>query len=219
MTLGELIVKYRTEHGLSQRQFANACDLSNGYISMLEKNLNPKTQQPLVPSIAVLQKISVAMSITLNELFQQVDDMPISMVDVPVANNILPIPATREIPLLGEIACGEPILAEENIEEIIKIPDSIHADFALQCKGDSMIGARILDGDIVYIRQQPDVDDGDIAAVLIGNEATLKRVYKMPGRLQLRAENPAFPSINLEGDELETVRILGKAVAFTSPVK
>ena len=99
------------------------------------------------------------------------------------------------------------------------MPEYIQADFALRCKGDSMIGARILDGDIVYIRQQPDVDDGEIAAVLIDNEATLKRVYKMPGRLQLRAENPAFLPINLEGDELETVRILGKAVAFKSSVK
>ncbi len=134
-------------------------------------------------------------------------------------DNILPLPKTYSVPLLGEIACGKPIFAEENIEGMVKIPESVQADFALRCKGDSMIGARILDGDIVYIRQQPDVDDGEIAAVLIDNEATLKRVYKMPGRLQLRAENPAFSPINLEGEELETVRILGKAVAFSSPVK
>lgn len=134
--------------------------------------------------------------------------------------NLIPLPKTYFVPLLGEIACGDPILAEQNIADRIPVPDSVKgADFALTCKGDSMVNARIFDGDIVYIRQQSDVDDGEIAAVLIGEEATLKRVYKMPGRLQLRAENPSFPPINLEGEDLESVRILGKAVAFTSAVK
>lgn len=134
--------------------------------------------------------------------------------------NLIPLPKTYSVPLLGEIACGDPILAEQNIADQIPVPEHIKgADFALTCRGDSMINARIHDGDIVYIRQQPDVDDGDIAAVLIDNEATLKRVYKMPGRLQLRAENPAYPPINVEGDDLENVRILGKAIAFLSPVK
>lgn len=133
---------------------------------------------------------------------------------------IMPLPNTYTVPLLGEIACGDPILAEQNIADWVPVPDSVkNADFALTCKGDSMINARIFDGDIVYIRQQSDVDDGEIAAVLIGEEATLKRVYKMPGRLQLRAENPSFPPINLEGEDLENVRILGKAIAFTSAVR
>ena len=140
-----------------------------------------------------------------------------SPLDIP---GIVPLPKTYSVPLLGEIACGDPILAEQNIADQIPVPEHIKgADFALTCRGDSMINARIHDGDIVYIRQQPDVDDGDIAAVLIDNEATLKRVYKMPGRLQLRAENPAYPPINVEGDDLENVRILGKAIAFLSPVK
>ena len=140
-----------------------------------------------------------------------------SPLDIP---GIIPLPKTYTVPLLGEIACGDPILAEQNITDQIPVPEHIKgADFALTCRGDSMINARIHDGDIVYIRQQPDVDDGDIAAVLIDNEATLKRVYKMPGRLQLRAENPAYPPINVEGDDLENVRILGKAIAFLSPVK
>lgn len=77
--------------------------------------------------------------------------------------------------------------------------ESVHADFCLRCKGDSMINARIFDGDIVYIRQQDDVENGEIAAVVIDGEATLKRVYKYPNRLELRAENPTFPVINIEG--------------------
>lgn len=130
--------------------------------------------------------------------------------------NILPLPKIKKVPLLGSIACGEPILAEQNIEDYIDIESAITADFALRCKGDSMIGARISDGDIVFIRQQPDVDDGEIAAVLIENEATLKRVFKIGSRLQLRAENISYPPMEFEGAQLSNVRILGKAVGFLS---
>lgn len=92
-------------------------------------------------------------------------------------------------------------------------------DFTLLCKGDSMIGARILDGDIVYIRQQEDVEDGEIAAVLIGNDATLKRVRRNNGQLILWPENPAYSPLIFQGRELANVRILGKAVAFLSSVR
>ena len=130
--------------------------------------------------------------------------------------NVMPMPEMRSIPLLGSIACGEPILAEQNIDDRISIPSHIHADFALRCDGDSMIGARINDGDIVYIRQQPEVESGEIAAVLIGDEATLKRVYCSGGKIVLSPENPAYQPLVFMGDELSDVRILGKAVAFTS---
>lgn len=136
----------------------------------------------------------------------------------PRAENVIPLPSTRRVPLLGTIACGSPILAEENVEELVDCPDFVHATFALRCKGDSMIGARILDGDIVYIRQQPDVDNGEIAAVLIEGEATLKRVYKTPGQLVLQPENPKFSPLVYSGETLDHIRILGKAVYFVSPV-
>ncbi len=126
------------------------------------------------------------------------------------------IPTFDEIPLVGTIACGTPILAEENIEDFVKKEPSIKADFALRCKGDSMINARIFDGDIVYIRKQPDVENGEIAAVLIAEDATLKRVYKYANRIELRAENPMYPPINFEGDSLKEITILGKAIAFIS---
>lgn len=134
-------------------------------------------------------------------------------------DNIFPISLTKSVPLVGTIACGTPTLAQENIDDFVKIDDAIHADFALRCRGDSMINARIFDGDIVYIRQQEDVDNGEIAAVLIDTEATLKRVYKYPNRIELRAENPTFPTINIEGMGLQEVRILGKAVAFLSIIR
>lgn len=125
----------------------------------------------------------------------------------------------HRIPLVGTIACGAPILADENIEEYIDIADAIRCDFALRCKGDSMINARIFDGDVVFIEQTETVENGEIAAVLIGDEATLKKVYMYPNRIELRAENPLYKSIDLEGDEMQTVQILGRAVWFLSRVQ
>ena len=144
--------------------------------------------------------------------------------DTPAKNifeipGIEPLPEFTLVPLLGPIACGEPILADENIEDYVRANTDLRASFALRCKGDSMINARIFDGDIVYIRQQEDVDNGEIAAVLIGDEATLKRVYKYPNRLELRPENPTYAPLNYEGEELRNVRILGKAVAFLSTIR
>lgn len=144
--------------------------------------------------------------------------------DVPVNNknifnipNILKIkPSTKKIPLLGTIAAGTPILADENIEDYIDLDKEIQADFALRIKGDSMINANIKDGDIVFIHKQSDVDDGDIAAVLIEDSATLKRVFKIGGIIQLRAENSKYPPITLNGDK--SVYILGKATYKLSEV-
>ena len=133
--------------------------------------------------------------------------------------DILPT-TTRRIPLMGTIACGEPILAEADIDTFAVVGKAIECDFALCCKGDSMIGARIYDGDIVFIKKQDYVDDGAIAAVLLDDEATLKRVYHLAdGRVELRAENPMYKSIIVGGEnETRTCRILGKAVAFQSAV-
>lgn len=132
--------------------------------------------------------------------------------------NIEPMPNMVKVPLLGDIACGEPITAEENIETYLNMPEEIKGTFALRCKGDSMINARIFDGDIVFIREQPDVETGEIAAVLIDNEATLKRVYKYDNRIELRAENPTFKPLSFEGEKLADIRILGKAVGFLSTI-
>lgn len=214
MKLGDLIKEYRDSHDLSQRQFAVQCDLSNGYISILEKGINPSTGKPVTPTIPQLKKLADGMCMTLSELFEKADDMPI---DVP--SNLMPMPEMRKIPLLGAIACGEPILAVENIEDYVNIPKDMAGDFALTCKGDSMINARIFDGDIVYIRQQDTVENGEIAAVLIDNEATLKRVKLLPDRIILSPENPLYDPMVYRGEEMNNVRILGKAVAFTSAVR
>ena len=121
------------------------------------------------------------------------------------------------VPLVGNIACGAPITAEENIEEYIAAPIGCGANFALRCKGDSMINARICDGDIVFIRAQPDCENGEIAAVLIGEEATLKRFYRYDDNtVTLMPENSSYPPLVYRNEELNTIKILGKAVGFVS---
>ncbi len=124
----------------------------------------------------------------------------------------------KRLPILGDIACGKPIYADEVHESFASVDGDINADFCLRAHGDSMIGARIYDGDIVFIRSQSSVDNGEIAAVIINDEATLKRVYFYPeeAKLILSPENPRYAPLVYLGEELESIKILGKAVAFQS---
>lgn len=130
-------------------------------------------------------------------------------------DNIKPI-HMKKFRLLGEIACGKPIYADEDYESYVSADADINADFCLRAKGDSMINAGINDGDIVFIHEQPIVNPGEIAAVIIEDEATLKRVYydKINNRMQLVAENPAYMPLVYINEELSSIRILGKAVAL-----
>lgn len=137
-------------------------------------------------------------------------------------NNIYQIELKR-FPLLGEIACGRPKYTNEDRESYVMAGTDIKADFCLRAAGDSMIGARINDGDIVFIRKQNIVENGEIAAVVLKNDskATLKRLYyyKEKGLLILKAENPAYEDMVFIGEELNNIHILGKAIAFQSDVK
>ena len=126
-----------------------------------------------------------------------------------------PMPKMKKIPLIGAIACGEPITAEQNIEKMVDVPENIQCDFSLTCHGDSMVDAGIHDKDVVYIRIQPEVENGEIAAVRIDGEATLKRVYYNPGTLTLMPANPAYAPMIYTGSQLEEVHIEGKAVGWT----
>lgn len=124
-----------------------------------------------------------------------------------------PLPDMDTLPRVGRIACGEPILAEQNIEDYDSVPSSWRATFTLICVGDSM-APRIQDGDLVAIRQQEEVENGEIAAVRIGDEATLKRVYFHDDYIELRPENPAYSSIIRRREEMDDVSIEGRAVGF-----
>ena len=124
-----------------------------------------------------------------------------------------PLPKRDRIPRVGQIACGTPILAEENVEAYDKVPSDWHADFTLLCQGDSM-EPKIKDGDVVAIHSQPMVENGEVAAVLIDGEATLKRVFLFDDHIELRAENPTFPTILRIGEDMNTITIEGKAVGL-----
>jgi repressor LexA len=121
--------------------------------------------------------------------------------------------ATREVPVLGKVAAGKPLLSEENIEDTITIPDDIGSGerFALQVKGDSMIGAGIMDGDRVILQQQGTAENGDIVCALIEGEATLKRFFKKGGVVTLKAENEKYPPITVSEGEF---RIVGRIVGL-----
>ena len=131
--------------------------------------------------------------------------------------NVYPV-SVKQLPVLGDIACGMPIYAEERHESFVSVAEGLDADFCLKAHGDSMTGARIFDGDVVFIREQPTVENGEIAAVIIDGEATLKRWYftREEQKLMLLAENPAYPPLLFLGDQLREVRCLGKAVSFMS---
>lgn len=128
--------------------------------------------------------------------------------------------AKIKLPLLGNVACGEPIYADEDRESYIMVGTDLKADFCLKCQGDSMINARIYDGDIVFVRKQDIVNNGEIAVVIIDDEATLKRFYyyKEQNLVILKPENPKYEDIVLSGDKLNEVKVLGKAIAFQSDV-
>lgn len=143
--------------------------------------------------------------------------IPFKNYDLSQYENISPVKLKR-FPMLGEIACGHPIWAEEDRESYVMADMDIRADFCLTAKGDSMINARIYDGDIVFIREMPIVENGEIAAVIIGYEATLKRwyYYREDNKLMLIAENPKYEPLVYMNEELDTIKCLGKAVYFMS---
>ena len=207
MSIGDRIKQRRQEIGLTVDQVAEKIGKNRATVYRYESKEIEKFP------IDVLSPLADALQTTPAYLMGWDDGSGA------IPANIVPMPEMRKIPLVGTIACGEPILAEENIEDYVSIPKDLAGDFALTCKGDSMINARIFDGDIVYIRQQDTVENGEIAAVLIDNEATLKRVKLLPDRIILEPENPLYDPMVFRGEEMNTVRILGKAVAFTSAVR
>lgn len=133
---------------------------------------------------------------------------------VSIPPGFLPPPKMKKVPLIGDIACGDPITAEQNVADYLDVPEDVQCDFCLRCHGDSMIDAHIQDGDVVYIHCQPEVNDGEIAAVRIGDEATLKRVYYDGQSLTLMPCNSAYRPRTYSGPELNEIHIEGRMVGF-----
>lgn len=207
LSIGKRIKEIRISKNITQDELALKIGTTKQTIYKYENEIVTN-----IPSQKI-ELISNALNTTPDYLMGWSDKSTDDLYSIPGIN---PIPKTYKRPRLGTIACGEPILAEENIETYDDIPDNIKCDFTLVCKGDSMINARINDGDIVYIKQQSQVDNGEITAVLIDNEATLKRVYIYEDKVVLQPENTKYPPFVYTKEEMNNIRILGKAVGFTS---
>jgi len=209
--VGKKIKQRREELGMTQDELA----VKTGYksrssINKIERGGNSLPQTKIVA-------FARALDTTPSFLLGWEDDTVSALSER--YDNIHPVTMKR-YPLLGKIACGEPIYADEDRENYVMADMDINADFCLVAKGDSMINARIYDGDVVFIKQMPMVENGEIAAVIIEGEATLKRVYyEQNGEhstLTLVAENPHYKPLIYTGEVLNHIRILGKAVFFMS---
>lgn len=206
LTMGQKIKALREENNLTLEQVGNAVGVGKSTVRKWENGIIANMRRDKIADLAKVLHTTPAYLMGWKEEIE--------------LDNLFRI-EKRKFPLLGNIACGTPIFANEEKELYVEAGANIHADFCLKAKGDSMIGARIYDGDIVFIRKQEMVDDGEIAAVLIGDEATLKRVQYNPeeNELLLFAENPKYKTMRYTGEELNHIRILGKAVAFQSDIR
>jgi len=195
------------ESGKTQKELAEA-------IGESQQVVNTWAIGRSIPRMGRVQKLADYFGVEKSVL---VDEWQES--SIPPYPNIFPLQRKR-IPLLGEIACGEPIFCNEGRESYIAAGTDIKADFCLKARGDSMTGARIMDGDIVFIQRDAPLEDGQIYAVAIEDEATLKRVYydETAQELRLLAENPKYPTMVYSGERLAHVHVLGKAIAFQSDV-
>ena len=203
--LSDMLSYLRKRTGLSQQELADKLGLTRSAIGMYETGKRE-------PDLETLEVFADFYNVDMNTLTGRSS--------APLPPNVTPLEPMQKIPLVGQIACGVPILAEENITDYVDLPAHIRADFALTCKGDSMVGAGIRDGDVVYIRQQEEVENGQIAAVMVGDEeATLKRFYAEHGVVQLVAENPAIQPKVFIGRAISQIRVIGLAVAYTHVIQ
>lgn len=212
-TVGERIKLAREKIGMSQVDMADKIGVSKQNLYKYERGLVTNIPSDKIELIGKLTGVSPAYLMGWDATETE-----------PLPPDCFPI-QKKTFPLLGDIACGEPLLIDEQVEAYVTASDDIHADFCIRAHGDSMINARINDGDIIFIRKQPTVENGQIAAVRVedidGGRATLKRVYydQNTGIIQLVAENPLYPTKVYSGEQLNAVDIIGLAVAFQSVIK
>lgn len=209
MTVGDRIKTRRKELGLSAERIAELAKVSPATIYRYESG------EIKSPKSSVLRLIARALGMDLYDLIEWdttvvIDDAENEEKKI---QNLIPVKRVK-VPLLGSIAAGEPILAEQQYDTYVEAESDVHCDYALRVDGDSMEPTIRL-GDLVFIRRQDDVDDGEIAAVLTNDSARLKRVYHIPNGLMLTSDNAAkYPPCQVTYPEYDTIRILGKAVAF-----
>ena len=198
----EALSNRRRELGLTLGDVAKHVGVSTGTVSRWESGEIDNMRRDRIAALAQILQVSPLFVMGLEE--ESHGELP---------ENISPI-RKKEIPLIGRIAAGTPIYAEENIEGYEYLQSRVQADFCLEVHGDSMINAGIHTGDIVFIRQQPVVEEGEIAAVLVDGEATLKRFYRHGEAVELRPENSRYKSMFFTAADCGQFQILGKAVAL-----
>ena len=208
MSLSDVLKKRRAELGYTLLEIADKMGVSEATVQRWESGNIKSLRHGRIAQLAEILDVSPA----------SLMGWEVSSNDIP--EGFMPLPKTVKRPRLGVISCGNPINSEENFDGYDDVPEHINCDFTLKCEGDSMTGARINDGDIVYIRQQPTVENGQIAAVLVdGCEKLLKRVYINDDSVILQAENPAYPPKVFSKEDMNRVSIIGKAVGFFSMIK
>lgn len=208
MEMNQRIKERRLALNMTQEELAHKLGMQKSAIAKYESGRVENIKRSVLAKMAELLECSPAY------LMGWDDEQPL-----PQFSNVFPI-SKKRIPLLGEIACGEPIFCNEDRESYIAAGTDVRADFCLKARGDSMTGARIMDGDIVFIRKDAELVNGQVYAVEIDDEATLKRVYydEAAQELRLLAENPKYPTMVYSGERLAHVHVLGKAIAFQSDV-
>lgn len=204
MDVKGIIKKRRIEMQLTLKDVAEKVGVNEGTVSRWESGEIENMRRDKIVALAKALEISPAVIMGWDD-------------SIPPYPNIHPV-ATRRFPVLGSVSCGEPKLVDEEIDVYVDASEEIKADFVLRAKGDSMIGARINDGDLVFVRKQDIVENGEIAVVAIDDEATLKRFYKYDELIVLRAENPAYKDQEYRPEQAREIRVLGKAVSFQSVV-
>lgn len=208
MEMNQRIKERRLALNMTQEELAHKLGMQKSAIAKYESGRVENIKRSVLAKMAELLECSPAY------LMGWDDEQPL-----PQFSNIFPI-SKKRIPLLGQIACGEPIFCNEDRECYIVAGTDVRADFCLKARGDSMTGARIMDGDVVFIQKDAEIVNGQIYAVEIDDEATLKRVYydEAAQELRLLAENPKYPTMVYSGERLAHVHVLGKAIAFQSDV-
>lgn len=200
---------YMNKFGKSQADIVSDLGINKSTISTWCKGVK-------MPRMGTIQVLAEYFGVKKADLVEEKDSFD-NDIDLATISGIKMI-HHKKYQMLGSIACGAPSYATEDFAESVELCSDVDADFVLVAKGDSMINARIGDGDYVFIKAQPDVRNGQIAAVIIGEEATLKRIYKKQDYIMLQAENPKYEPIIITKDNAENVRIIGRAIAFQSNV-
>lgn len=205
-SFADMLAYLRKRDGYSQTELADKLKISRSAIGMYESGKRE-------PDFETLEALADTFNVNMDTLLGKADDIKTP----PLPSNLIPA-RFRQAPLIGEIACGTPILAEQNIIDYIDVPEHIQCDFALKCQGRSMINLGVQDGDIVYVRSQPEVQNGQIAAVIVDGmeaEATLKKFYRYDNQIVLIPANDDDKPFVYTGEEMARVQVQGLAVGFT----